>query len=107
MEKSIHERLLALAEPEFQKFSSNLAEYPEIIEDYPSVLGFTTSQSEEYIPVEVNVPLMTAGPIQVARLIVDWDSLDYINGSTDINSSMDLSKIEDAMDEAERLKEAD
>ena len=50
---------------------------------------------------------MTAGPIQVARLIVDWDSLDYINGSTDINSSMDLSKIEDAMDEAERLKEAD
>lgn len=83
------------------------AEYPEIIEDYPSVLGFTTSQSEEYIPVEVNVPLMTAGPIQVARLIVDWDSLDYINGSTDINSSMDLSKIEDAMDEAERLKEAD
>ena len=83
------------------------AEYPETIEDYPSVLGFTTSQSEEYIPIEVNVPLMTAGPIQVARLIVDWDSLEYINGSTDINSSMDLSKVEGAVDEAEGLKEAD
>lgn len=88
-------------------YGTRNAEYPETIEDYPSVLGFTTSESEEYIPVEVNVPLMTAGPIQVARLIVDWDSLEYINGSTDINSSMDLSSIEDAIDEAESLDEKD
>lgn len=88
-------------------YKTKNADYPASISDFPEVLGFVVDPDDEYIPVEVNVPVMTTGPIQPARLKVDWDSLEYINGSVDINSSMDLSELEAAVKSAKKLKKAD
>ncbi len=86
------------------------ADYPSVISDYPSILGFVVKPESEkrytYLPVkvEVEVPSMPSLPFQIARLRVDWDSLEYINGSTDIDSALDLKELQAAIQKAEKLK---
>gem|GEM_PF-6098369 len=89
-------------------YKTQKADYPKTVTEYPEILGFvvTPESGKQYtympVEVEVDVPGMALGA-QNARLKVDWDSLDYINGSTDIDSSLDLGDLSKAIQKAENL----
>lgn len=89
-------------------YQTQKADYPKVVTEYPEILGFiVTPESGKqftYLPVEVEVevPGMALGA-QNARLRIDWDSLDYVNGSTDIDSSLDLGNLQKAIQKAETL----
>ena len=89
-------------------YKTQKADYPKTVTDYPEILGFvvTPESGKQYtympVEVEVDVPGMALGA-QNARLKVDWDSLDYVNGSTDIDSSLDLGDLSKAILKAENL----
>ena len=90
-------------------YKTQKADYPKTVSDFPDLLGFVVTPESgkqfTYLPVEVevDVPGMALGA-QNARLRVDWDSLDYINGSTDIDSSLDLEELQKAIEKAEKLE---
>lgn len=73
--------------PSYIKYSQESDDYGPA-GSYPSVAGFPVTLYQEYTPVEVDVPVMgEVGRTQVARLRLYWDSLTYVNSSTDYENS--------------------
>ncbi len=80
------------------------ADWPSVIADYPTKLGFHVDYGSTYIDVQVNVPIAPE-PTQEAKIKIDWSSLAYVNGVTDIDSTLDFKALNQAVTAAEKLKE--
>ncbi len=80
------------------------ADWPSVIADYPTKLGFHVDYCTTYIDVQVNVPIAPE-PTQEAKIKIDWSSLAYVNGVTDIDSTLDFKALNQAVTAAEKLKE--
>ena len=81
------------------------ADWPASIPDYPTMLGFHVDYGTTYIDVQVNVPIAPE-PTQEAKIKIDWSSLDYVNGVTDIDSTLDFKALNAAVKAAEKLNES-
>ncbi len=81
------------------------ADWPASIPDYPTMLGFNVDYGTTYIDVQVNVPIAPE-PTQEAKIKIDWSSLDYVNGVTNIDSTLDFKALNAAVKAAEKLNES-